>query len=335
MEVMEESIRLRLWRGSVPLLFHCRDMDPIRLNVPRMSHLPLAIPKLLEHFKLTRDTQVRLVHGETVDEEDVVDTVPLFLPVGLLYDLFAENRRPWQLTLLSNDASNGAPVEGATGRRDTLMEHLRFRLWNAMKQNEWIRRHSTRRIQDLTPVESKGLSDAMVSLDFIAYWTIAKTFMQLDRIRAVPVRLYALEFLDTLEPGVDRALADMMGDASLQAESAMQRRNGETIEGSLGSERSRPMRVMRSWQDVVPIRLDGQKTTIVQTLSILVARMMVLGPESVDIVCHGVVISWDLVLTDLLDEAQYVDGWLYLVMRPASEPQRHQGHDRSVPLSEG
>lgn len=275
-EILEEtkkqgvSRRLRVWHSSIPLVIHHQNQK-LRLDIPRLSYLPLTFAKVRQHFSIAKDFDLYLALCKTSGSL-TENVVRVHLPVGLLYDLHAEVSTIWNLYVLTESPTfeKGYPYP-----RIQKIEELRPFVWNSLKHNESLRQSTVRRIQNLTTQQTKDFYLSMLSLDFLAYWRLAHTFMNLERLRSFPVRLY-------LGPRTFNPVTTKIA----------------TIQG------------------LVPTRIDGHLTTVRDCAKILLHRLQdeYCDPRKLEIISHGTVISWDESLGDLLEEEQYVDGWLYLTI---------------------
>ncbi|CCG82099.1 Autophagy protein [Taphrina deformans PYCC 5710] len=248
-----DSVRLRTWRSTVSIRFVYENSgaSSLDLEIPRLTFLPLTFPKLREYFSLRKDYNIAL----TTRNNEVVAN---HLPVGLLYDLYGE------LAVVPSNAF----LQGFL--RCQTLHDVSTSVWNAMKQNEFLRRYSIRRIQNLTPEQHERLETAFLNLTLSAYIEASQTLMNLQGLRYVPVRLY-------LTP-------------------------------------------THAIQDLITPKIEGNASTISHVMKKLAPELSNLGPVGVDVIIHGIVIEWQIKLVDLLDEATYVDGWLYLTIKKSTLP---------------
>lgn len=275
------SRRLQIWYSSVQVTIKYRALS-IDLDVPRLTYFPLAFSKFRQFFSLLEHQPIylSLLNPSTTTTRDVF--VRVHLPVGLLFDLHAskEAGTRWTLYVVTETPTfeRRAPYPNLQK-----VEELMWFLWNSTKQNETIRHASIRRLQNLTALQTKTLQAAMICADFLAYWRIAKGFMNLEKMRMVPVRMY-------LSSSSSAVTSEHPGQVSCL-------------------------------QNLVPVRVDGHATTLRDCAHIVLYRLgkEVIVPELLDIVLHGKIIEWDQDLGELLEEEQYVDGWLYFTVRNRTE----------------
>lgn len=80
------TIQAQIWSASIPLeIIHPSSAVPYIIHVPRLSYLPLLLPRLTSFFG----------PATTFSHESIVLRN---LPIGLLYDLYQPDL-PWRLTL--------------------------------------------------------------------------------------------------------------------------------------------------------------------------------------------------------------------------------------------
>lgn len=269
------SKRLRTWHSSVSVVICYHDRQ-LSLTVPRLSYIPLAFSKIRRTFELSSDQELYFSSRRSNNvRTQAIDIISVHLPVGLLYDIYGENH-PFILCLLTDRPNTD---KGSPYAQIQQVEDLHSYLWNSTKQNEVIRQNSVRRIQNLTPQQTKDFYLAMLRLDFMGYWQLAQTFMNTVNLRHYPVRIH-LCIVPT----------DLINS-----------RRVVTI------------------QNLVPVRIQGHSTTVVNCVQILLPRW---PKDSVThanlvVILHGRVVEWQESMEELLEEEQYADGWLYLTIKEA------------------
>lgn len=153
----DDSVRLRVWHGTVQVTIHHHD-EHVTFNVPRLSYLPILYPKLRHLFGVDA---VQLACGEVILKDH--------LPVGLLYDLHSG---------LNLTITEGQSLE------------LSSTVWNSLKQSTCLKFGSIRHIQNLKPDEAGLLRESILKLQFVEYFTTAKSIMSVSGCKNVPLRIY-------------------------------------------------------------------------------------------------------------------------------------------------
>ncbi|CAG0885780.1 unnamed protein product [Cyprideis torosa] len=123
MAAEDREILTTLWEGKIPVQIELAAednisfgrTDPLFLLIPRVSYLPLFADRIRKHFEKCLTSSVEEAgnasssRSEDLWLESNTFRVPLkwHVPVGVLFDLFGQEKVPWELTArFSNFPSN-------------------------------------------------------------------------------------------------------------------------------------------------------------------------------------------------------------------------------------
>ncbi|ORY87541.1 autophagy protein Apg5-domain-containing protein [Protomyces lactucae-debilis] len=276
-----DTVRLRVWRGTVPIFFSCPGHKAqLKLDVPRLSYLPLAFAKLREVFNLRGDAKIWLTTARKDHPREVLLT---HMPAGLLYDLHTTSIRdvaPLHLVVIDDEAvlpnSPTAPGEWPAPPRLSLQDEYAILplLWQTFKQALHLRLGSLRWLQSLTPSQSAALQRALLMLDMTTTYDLGQRLLQ-SPLQSVPVRLC------------------ISSSVFLQMAVPLRTQGGVT-----------------TVKDCIAIRMPDMAILLVDPQN---HEAQVPG---VLVYLHGAAVPLDTPLSDLLEEAAYADAWLYFVLLP-------------------
>ncbi|KAI8322748.1 APG5-domain-containing protein [Martensiomyces pterosporus] len=239
----------KVWNGMIPIELQLAPADAIELLasatlpepfqtfyllVPRVGYLPFISSKIKERwidpmFALSGSR----LHGSSSDSSSVKESdmwyeykgQPLkwHYPVGLLYDMHVNNvasgeaELPWSLTLHVRKfpAARLIPSPTAQAMRDMFMAMI--------KEADFIRNGSTKRVMDLAKSDQMQLLDGLESHSFEQYFAIHSILVptpdprapvsssgpKIQQPKAIPLRFYT-----QLQAGMADDGSSKAGDAA-------------------------------------------------------------------------------------------------------------------------
>ncbi|EPQ61623.1 Bgt-1775 [Blumeria graminis f. sp. tritici] len=129
------SMQTYIWHATLPLaITHASSVVPYLLHVPRLSYLPLVLPRLNLFFGPGIVGSSFSHHGRALPN----------LPIGLLFDIFAPPL-PWALEL------GNSPVYET---HDTFI--------NSLKEADFVRNGTARGVLAMSKEDSKQLWHAII-----------------------------------------------------------------------------------------------------------------------------------------------------------------------------
>ena len=205
------TVRERTWQAVCKLRFVKLSSDgdavakSIDLSLPRLS------PVIIAWRRLLRDLRPSDGGGGSKDEDELVnvyfcwtrggDAIPHWYPCGLIADIFKAATGSDEV-IPAVYITFGKPITA-----QQVYDDARAMLWNSLKQAEHIKRHSMRRLQDLTTSQSNALSDALLDLDFVTCYTTGRRVYELGNLRHYPVRFFLVPRGDSVSaPAVVQGL---------------------------------------------------------------------------------------------------------------------------------
>ncbi|RKF60752.1 Autophagy protein 5 [Erysiphe neolycopersici] len=169
-----------IWGSTIPICFrHDSSSIPYLVKVPRVSYLPLLLPRLNSFFscslgsnKVKEDAGVNdgIVSATSFSYEGILLKN---LPVGLLYDLY-QPQLPWQISL-----GHGPLYE----MHDTFI--------NSVKEADFIRNGTAKGIMSMSKDDSTQLWNSVQDNDFRAFHKIHQMLLNPPTpLKHIPLRLY-------------------------------------------------------------------------------------------------------------------------------------------------
>ncbi|MCJ1366502.1 autophagy protein 5 [Acarospora aff. strigata] len=298
------QVQKAIWNGSLPLEIRlsptdCRiyeKSDRYLIQYPRLSYLPLILPRLHAFFKPD------LINPDVLPHEGwfSFEGVPLkwHYPVGLLYDLFSgatptssrqeksdkvnddidvgENRAPWRLKLHFTEWPDEQLV-----RLDKEGKFLHDAFINSVKEADFVRNGTAKGIMSLSKDDSTQLWKAVEDHKLPAFNSVNQKLLhaQGGALRNVPVRIY----LPSSAPA------------------------GSDSEKSTGS-----LRVVQSL--VTPLLASREQRTLGHALNELLPSLFPSRRTAVlaRAVLHGAMLPLTAPVEEIMRAAAYADGWVHL-----------------------
>ncbi|KAJ1726048.1 autophagy protein 5 [Coemansia biformis] len=337
----------RLWSGMIPIELQLAPADAIELLasavlpepfqtfyvlVPRVSYLPFVTAKIKERWldPMLALSGVRSVVDDRVSikESDIwfeYNGQPLrwHYPAGLLYDMLVsdvargEAELPWSLTIHVRKFPGEKLIQGPS------TQHMRDMFMAMIKEADFIRNGSTKRVMDLAKSDQMQLLDGLETHSYEKYFAIhaiivpahdsrmtptastAKPKSQLPK--AIPVRFYMLP-----ASGPDDAKDGPAQTASESSSNVAMRQAVDITKFHLSQI---PMPLMRAPP------ANSEQTTVADAFRLCYE---ISDPASNAFVsncvclCQGISIPWETPISWLADSLFYADCFLHLVVVAAS-----------------
>jgi len=151
-----------IWASIIPLhISHPSSTTPYLINVPRLSYLPLLLPRLTSFFG----------PASSFSYEDIILKN---LPVGLLCDLY-QPELPWHLQL-----------------GDGFLYDIHDTFVNSVKEADFVRNGSAKGIMSMSKEHSTQLWDAVQDNDLNSFNAINQKLLNpvASPLRNIPLRVY-------------------------------------------------------------------------------------------------------------------------------------------------
>ncbi|KAF2435118.1 autophagy protein 5 [Tothia fuscella] len=216
------SLQNKVWEGSVPLEIRLASAecttygvsDAFLIHVPRISYIPLLLPKLHAFFRSSLINHEANFWDGWLSYEDV--PLKWHFPLGLLYDLYSGASE-----LLQDDnglgGKKGQPVYGAEEQklRDQLRTWkltLHYENWpseslakldqdgkfmrdaftNSVKEASFLRHGSGKVVMALSKEDSTQLWDSVEQNDFTRFYPVSQRLFHPPgaNLRHIPTKIY-------------------------------------------------------------------------------------------------------------------------------------------------
>lgn len=160
--VKDSTIRQEVWEGSIPIAFFLSPTDfasltkpePYFLNVSRECYLPLVTDAVKEYFSS---------FAPSVGEQQIwfeAKGIPLkwHYPAGVLYDLYGEEKLPWEVTV----HFTGYPLDKLLA--DPAPNVIRSHWMNVLKEACYLKHGDLKKINALSLSESNDIWESFRTL---------------------------------------------------------------------------------------------------------------------------------------------------------------------------
>ncbi|KAI9351909.1 putative autophagy protein [Pilaira anomala] len=198
MSLFDSEISKNIWNGKIPIKITLdptetdiygidRTLDPIYLEVPRCSYLPL----------ITKQIQNTLTGlGMKIPEEDFSSVwyqdsnrQPLkwHYPIGLLFDLYSNlDSLPWSLTLCFKDLPTDILLLKPTP------ETMQDMFMSMVKEADFLRHGTTKKVMNLSKRDQSQLWQSLASDRYDDFWTVNRQLVEFSdsNLRNIPFRIY-------------------------------------------------------------------------------------------------------------------------------------------------
>ncbi|KIX06677.1 uncharacterized protein Z518_04653 [Rhinocladiella mackenziei CBS 650.93] len=302
-----QALQQTVWQARLPLEIRlatseCRTFDgadPYLIAYPRLSYLPLLLPRLHAFFSPSL-----IANPETISPYAgyfTYDNVPLkwHLPLGLLYDIYVLSTQdaasdhlssaplPFRLTLHFTPDPETPTLPDAT----PVVLHDSF--MNSVKEADFLRSGTANPIRTLSAQETQALWTSTQDNDLITFSKIHGSLVPSpNQMRNIPLRVY-LPSTPEKDPGkaqikaLQSRIPPTVAAATQNSPAAL--RGG----GSVGQ----PQTLGTALHQLIPSLFPSRRTPILATPLL-----------------HGVPVPMSAQLEELVRWGCYADGWLSVVI---------------------
>lgn len=178
LKMSDDQIIQATWEGEIPIAFslHGGDDKTYYMSLPRHVYLSMNNDTLREHF------------ATTAPKEDIwfsASDNPLRwnLPVGVLYDAFANSALPWSVTIHTQDFPT------TTLLRCPDDNTVKSFFWNSLKQAQFLKYNEIESINNLSVLESNAMWENFVKNDRVKFYNIFQKVVATTKVPRVPLRI--------------------------------------------------------------------------------------------------------------------------------------------------
>ncbi|PKY02491.1 autophagy protein 5 [Aspergillus campestris IBT 28561] len=314
------SIQKAVWDGKLPLQIELAasesrtfdQTDPYLISCPRISYLPSLLQRLHAFFSSSLIDPSSSPHDGWLSFEGV--PLKWHLPIGLLYDLYAGadpaskgdrsasedatehptddsagGSLPWRLTVHFSDWPNEELV-----RLDANGMVMNDAFINSVKEADFLRNGTAKKIMSLSKEDSSGLWKAVEEVDLPSYQRISNILLPPPNqpFRNIPIRLFLPLPPDSGSPSlkiVQSPIPPSLPPSSMAASQA-------TL--SRGSPAPQTQTIGSALHSLLPNLFPSRRTPVL-------ARP----------VLHGAAVPMSAPVDEVVRSCAYGDGWLYVVIR--------------------
>ncbi len=288
---------------STTLPAHCKnygtDICPCQVALPRLSYLPLLLPRLYAFF-----SSALIADSETISPYSgyfTFDNVPLkwHLPLGLLYDVYVASTQdarqehlvatplPFKLTLHFTPDPEKPSLQDAT----PVVLHDSF--INSVKEADFLRSGTAKPIMTLPAQESKTLWTSTQDGDLQAFSKIHNSLVPSPgQMRHIPLRLYLPS-----APDQDPNKAQIRVLQSRVMPNITGANQGASPAALRGGTVGLPQTLGTALHQLIPSLFPSRRTPILATPLL-----------------HGAPVPMSAHLEELVRWGCYADGWLSVVI---------------------
>ncbi|KAI8335270.1 putative autophagy protein [Choanephora cucurbitarum] len=193
MSVYDYAFAKHVWNGKLPVkiildptgvdLGNGKEWDPIYLEVPRCSYLPLVTRRIQ---KIMKDLDMQFPDESFQSAWYEADHLPLkwHYPIGLLFDLHA-NTLPWTLTIHFTDL----PTESILLKPTP--ESMQDMFMSMVKEADFLRFGTTKKVMNLSKRDSTQLWQSLASDQYDDFRAVNKQLTEYsNNLRDVPIKVY-------------------------------------------------------------------------------------------------------------------------------------------------
>ncbi|KAJ2692578.1 autophagy protein 5 [Coemansia spiralis] len=349
----QQTMLHKVWNGMIPIELQLAPADAIELLasavlpepfqtfyvlVPRVSYLPFITARVKERWldpMLALSGMRAAADNTAIKESDIWfeyhgQALKWHYPAGLLYDMLVGDvarggaELPWSLTVHVRKFPGDRLIQGPS------TQHMRDMFMAMIKESDFIRNGSTKRVMDLAKSDQMQLLDGLETHSFEKYFAIHAIIVPASDARAlsqppassgtkpksllpkaIPVRFYMLSATDDDKD----ALAAAGSDSTIAAAAAAAPRQVADITRFHVSQL--PVPLVRAQ----PAGGSGEPTTIADAFRLCYE---IADPASNAFVstrvclCQGISIPWETPVSWLADSLFYADCFLHLVVAATS-----------------
>ncbi|PLB39144.1 autophagy protein 5 [Aspergillus candidus] len=314
------SIQKAVWDGKLPLQIELAasesrtfdQTDPYLISCPRISYLPTLLPRLHAFFSSSLIDPISSPHDGWLSFEGV--PLKWHLPIGLLYDLYAGadpaskgdrdasedatepptddtagGSLPWRLTVHFSDWPNEELV-----RLDANGMVMNDAFINSVKEADFLRNGTAKKIMSLSKEDSSGLWMAVEEVDLPSYQRISNILLPPPNqpFRNIPIRFFLPLPPDSGSPSlkiVQSPVPPSLPPSSMAASQAALSR---------GSPAPQTQTIGSALHSLLPNLFPSRRT-----------------PVLAKPVLHGAAVPMSAPVEEVVRSCAYGDGWLYIVIR--------------------
>ncbi|KAJ2769967.1 autophagy protein 5 [Coemansia nantahalensis] len=344
-----QALMRKVWNGMIPIELRLAAADAIELLasavlpepfqtfyllVPRVSYLPFITARVKERWldpMLALSGTRAAADSATIKESDIwfeYNGQPLkwHYPAGLLYDMLVgdaargEAELPWSLTLHVRKFPADKLIQGPS------TQHMRDMFMAMVKESDFIRNGSTKRVMDLAKSDQMQLLDGLETHSFEKYFAIHAIVVPTHDARAtpsassgtkpksllpkaIPVRFYMLSAADDGKDGAAPGGAD--GALAVAAAAAAAAASRQAVDMTRFHVSQLPVPLVRAPP------ASGEQTTVADAFRLCYE---ITDPASSGFVsscvclCQGIGVPWETPVAWLADSLFYADCFLHLVV---------------------
>ncbi|KAJ2497942.1 autophagy protein 5 [Coemansia sp. RSA 1972] len=311
----------RVWDGMIPIELQLAAADAIELLasavlpdpfqtfymlIPRINYLPFITGRVKEQWldPMLALSGVRAVDDMTINESDIwfeYNGQPLrwHYPAGLLYDMLVSNvahgepELPWSLTLHVRKF----PVRKLIPQPST--QQMRDMFMAMIKEADFIRNGSTKRVMDLAKSDQMQLLDGLEVHSFEKYYAIHSIIVPLHDAKAVVVSSGS-KARSGLPKAIPLKFYMLSGqeDANDSTQPDISQFHVSQLPVPLTKDGSEPMTVADAFRLSYEIT-DTSGNAFITNCACL---------------CQGITIPWETPIAWLTDNLFYADCFLHLVV---------------------
>ncbi|POW19518.1 hypothetical protein PSHT_04561 [Puccinia striiformis] len=181
------ALRSLIWEGSIPISFVLepselpsgsdRGVEAFYTSAPRMSYLSLLVPIVKTNLigLCLDDNSLSTMKEENVWFEHAPSKVALkwHWPIGLIYDTLLASLPSSSLGLPLQVTVHLNPVPADKGLLPNSIPVCREAFMSQIKEADFVRWGSTRRVTNLRQREAESLWEGLVEHDFDKFWLVA------------------------------------------------------------------------------------------------------------------------------------------------------------------
>ncbi|KIW72079.1 hypothetical protein PV04_00300 [Phialophora macrospora] len=302
------SLQRAVWKARLPLQIRlaaseCRTFDgadPYLISLPRLSYLPLLLPRLHAFFSSSL-----IADPESVSPYSgffTYDDVPLkwHLPLGLLYDVYVASTQdarqdhltpaplPFKLTVhFMPDTEKPLPPEASP-----VVLHDSF--INSVKEADFLRSGTAKPIMTLSAQESKALWTSTQESDLPTFSKIHSSLVPPPgQMRHIPLRLYLPSAPD--QDASKAQIKVLQSHVSPTIAGANQGASPAALRG--GGTAGQPQTLGTALHQLAPSLFPSRRTPILATPLL-----------------HGAPVPMSAALEELVRWGCYADGWVSVVI---------------------
>ncbi|KAI9253335.1 autophagy protein Apg5-domain-containing protein [Helicostylum pulchrum] len=198
MSLFDSEISKSIWNGKIPIKISLdptetdvygieKTWDPIYLEVPRCSYLPL-ITKQIQQTLTSLGMKVSEEAFASVWYQDS-NRQPLkwHYPIGLLYDLYSNlESLPWSLILCFKNLPTDILLLKPTP------ETMQDMFMSMVKEADFLRNGTTKKVMNLSKRDQSRLWQSLASDRYDDFWTVNRQLVEFsnNNLRNIPFRIY-------------------------------------------------------------------------------------------------------------------------------------------------